>query len=460
MVNISHRAQPTAATVDGLLAAPDGDRELAERALAAASSSRDHAVRFYEDDVRLAEVVTAFLADGLRAGDLVAAIATAAHREAFQRQLEAQGFEVERLIATGALYFVDAHDALSRFMRDGDPDPELFRSELGALIGQLSAQAKSRRLRAYGEIVDVLWLSGQHSAALRVEELCDDLQDHHPFNLLCAYSMAGFYKEPAAVHSVCASHTVVRATDPGDGETSLTNELAQYASSLAREIAHRSEVELALRHALRELRHKEELLRESEQQFRDFAENAAVGLHQIGPDGTILWANRAELELLGYTREEYIGKRISDIHADRGVINDILARLGRGEEIHDCEAQLRAKDGSTRHVLISSNIHTRDGRFINTRCFMRDITQRKQAEEALRAREAQLQTTIDALPLLVAYMNLDLRYELVSAGYQRWFGIAKADLLGKHVKDVIGQTAFEIASPNLRRALTGEIVSY
>jgi PAS domain S-box-containing protein len=460
MVNISHRAQPTAATVDGLLAAPDGDRELAERALAAASSSRDHAVRFYDDDVRLAEAVTAFLADGLRAGDLVAAIATAAHREAFQRRLEAQGFDVDGLVAGGALYFVDAHDALSRFMRDGDPDPELFRSELGALIGQLAAQAKSRRLRAYGEIVDVLWLSGQHSAALRVEELCDDLQDHHPFDLLCAYSMAGFYREPAAVHPVCASYPAVRATDPGDGETSLTNELAQYAGSLAREIAHRSEVEIALRHALRELRHKEEQLRESEQQFRDFVENAAVGLHQIGPDGTILWANRAELELLGYTREEYIGKRITDIHADRGVINDILARLGRGEEVHDYEAQLRARDGSIRHVLISSNTHTRDGRFINTRCFMRDITQRKQAEEALRAREAQLQTTIDAMPLLVAYMNRDLRYELVSAGYQRWFGIAKADLLGKQVKDVIGSTAYEIASPNLRRALAGEIVSY
>src|SRR5262249_22545282 len=185
MVDISHRAQPTAATVDGLLAAPDDDHELAERALAAASSSREHAVRFYEDDVRLAEAVTAFLADGLRAGDLVAAIATAAHREALQHRLEAQGFDVGRLIANGTLYFVDAHEALSKFMRDGDPDPELFRSELGALIGQLSAQAKSRRLRAYGEIVDVLWLSGQHSAALRLEELCDDLQDHHQFNLLC-----------------------------------------------------------------------------------------------------------------------------------------------------------------------------------------------------------------------------------------------------------------------------------
>ncbi|HEX8111214.1 MAG TPA: PAS domain-containing protein [Kofleriaceae bacterium] len=443
-----------------MLAAPEGDRERAERALAAASSSHEHAVRFYEDDSRLTEAVTAFLGDGLRAGDLVAAIATPAHREAFQRRLEAEGFDVEQLVTTGRLYFVDAHDALSKFMRGGDPDPELFRTELGALIEQLSAQAKSRRLRAYGELVDVLWLSGQHSAALRLEELCNDLQDRHSFHLLCAYSMAGFYKEPAEVHQVCASHTGVRATDPGDGGTSLTNELAQYASGLAREIAHRSEVEIALRNALRELRHKEEQLRESEQQFRDFVENAAVGLHQIGPDGTILWANRAELELLGYTREEYIGRRISDIHADRGVINDILARLGRGEELHDYEARLRAKDGSIRHVLISSNIHTRDGRFINTRCFMRDITQRKQAEEALRAREAQLQTTIDALPLLVAYMNLDLRYELVSAGYQRWFGIAKADILGKHLKEVIGPAAFEIASPNLRRAMTGEIVSY
>src|SRR4029079_7757889 len=130
--------QPAAATVEGLLAAPDDERDLAEHPLV--SSSREHAVRFYEDDARLAEAVTAFLADGLRAGDLVAAIATAAHREAFQHQLEAQGFDVERLIANGTLYFVDAHDALSKFMRGGDPDPELFRSELGALIGQLSAQ--------------------------------------------------------------------------------------------------------------------------------------------------------------------------------------------------------------------------------------------------------------------------------------------------------------------------------
>lgn len=459
MVDISHRAQPTAATEDGLLAAQD-ERELAGRALAAASSSRGHAVRFYEDDVHLAEAVTAFLADGLRAGDLVAVISTAAHREALQRRLESLDFDVDRLAATGVLYFVDAHEALSKFMRDGDPDPELFRRELGALIDQLSVQAKSRRVRAYGEIVDVLWLSGQHSAALRLEELCDDLQDHHPFDLLCAYSMAGFYKEPAAAQPMCGSHTGVRATDPGDGETSLTTELARYASSLAREIAHRSEVELALRHALRELRHKEEQLRESEQQFRDFVENAAVGLHQIGPDGTILWANRAELELLGYTREEYIGRRISDIHADRGAINDILARLGRGEEVHDYEARLVAKDGSTRHVLISSNTHTHNGRFINTRCFMRDITQRKQAEEALRAREAQLQSTIDALPILVSAMNRDLQYELVSAGYQRWFGIAKADILGKHIRDVIGPAAFEIAAPHLRRALAGEIASY
>ncbi|HEX3762964.1 MAG TPA: PAS domain-containing protein [Kofleriaceae bacterium] len=441
-----------------MVPASGGDRGL-EHAFAA-SSSHDHAVQFYEDDDGLANAATAFLGDGLRAGDRVVAIATAAHRDAFQRRLEAEGFDIDRLIDAGVLTFVDAHEALAKFMRDGEPDPELFRAEIGEMIERLLAEARSRRLRAYGEMVDVLWMSGQRGAALHLEDLWNELQERHGFALLCAYSMASFYKEPAAIPDVCSSHTRIRATDPGDGETTLSDQLAKYARRLAREIAQRSEVEIALRRTLRELRHKDEQLRESEQLFRDFVENAAVGLHQVGPDGTIVWANRAELALLGYTRDEYIGRRMSDLHVDACAIDDIQDRLARGEELHDYEAQLRAKDGSIRHVLISANIHTRNGRFVNTRCFVRDITERKLAEEALRAREAQLQTTIDALPLLVAYMNRDLHYELASAGYQRWFGIAKSEVRGRHIKDVIGQTAFDISAPPLRRALAGEIVSY
>jgi PAS domain S-box-containing protein len=137
-------------------------------------------------------------------------------------------------------------------------------------------------------------------------------------------------------------------------------------------------------------RRAEELLRQSQQELTDFFENATVGLHWVGPDGCILWANRAELELLGCTQEQYFGRHIGEFHADPHVISDILARLKRGEELHDYEARLRCKDGSIRYVLISSNVHWEDGQFIHTRCFTRDITDRKEAEqerELLLARE-------------------------------------------------------------------------
>jgi PAS domain S-box-containing protein len=113
-----------------------------------------------------------------------------------------------------------------------------------------------------------------------------------------------------------------------------------------------------------------------------------VGLHWVGPDGRIIWANRAEMESLGYTREEYIGRHIADFHADSEVICDILSRLGRNQELHGYEARLRCKDGTIKHVLISSSV-LRDeaGRFIHTRCFTVDVTARMRAEEALRRTE-------------------------------------------------------------------------
>ena len=129
----------------------------------------------------------------------------------------------------------------------------------------------------------------------------------------------------------------------------------------------------------------------SESELRDFFENAAVGLHWVGADGTVLWANQAELELLGYTPQEYIGHHIAEFHADEDAIQDILTRLSANETLHSYEARLRAKDGSVRHVLISSNVLWRDGEFVHTRCFTRDITERKKAEEEIQLLNDRLQ---------------------------------------------------------------------
>ena len=133
-----------------------------------------------------------------------------------------------------------------------------------------------------------------------------------------------------------------------------------------------------------ERRRADKALRRSEQLLTDFFENAAVGLHWVGPDGTVLRANQTELDLLGYTRDEYVGHHIAEFHADPPVIDDILDRLGGGECLQNYEARLRCKDGTFKYVLISSNVLWEDGKFIHTRCFTRDVTAQKLAELALR----------------------------------------------------------------------------
>src|SRR5947208_7257738 len=82
--------------------------------------------------------------------------------------------------------------------------------------------------------------------------------------------------------------------------------------------------------------------------LEDFFENGAIGLHLVGPDGTILRANKAELAMMGVSAEEYIGRNISEFHAEQAVLADILQRLKPGEKLDKYPATLRSKDRSNR----------------------------------------------------------------------------------------------------------------
>ena len=137
-----------------------------------------------------------------------------------------------------------------------------------------------------------------------------------------------------------------------------------------------------------ERRRSEHALQRSEQDLRDFFDNAAVGLHWVGPDGVILRVNQAELDLLGYARDEFVGRNIADFHVDEATIEGFLARLRSGEALHDEPARLRRKDGSFRDTLISSSGFFEDGRFVHTRCFMIDVTERLRVERELKQNEA------------------------------------------------------------------------
>lgn len=110
-------------------------------------------------------------------------------------------------------------------------------------------------------------------------------------------------------------------------------------------------------------------------ELSDFIENASLPLHWVDKNGYITWANQAELDALGFTREEYIGASITNFHQDPEVISDILTRLSNNETLHNYPARLKCKDGSIKHVLISSNVARKNGEFIHTRCFTRDVTE-------------------------------------------------------------------------------------
>ena len=134
----------------------------------------------------------------------------------------------------------------------------------------------------------------------------------------------------------------------------------------------------------------EEASRRSEQELSNFFETATIGLHWVGPDGVILRVNQAELDLLGYSRDEYVGHHIAEFHVDFPVIEDILVRLARDEKLKDCSARMRCKDGSIKNVLIDSSVLWENGKFIHIRCFTRDVTDYKRAEETMRESEERL----------------------------------------------------------------------
>ena len=136
--------------------------------------------------------------------------------------------------------------------------------------------------------------------------------------------------------------------------------------------------------------------------LEDFFENSAIGLHIVSGEGIILRANKAELSLLGYGADEYVGRQITEFHKDAPVIGDILHRLSCGERLDRYPARLRAKDGSVKHVLITSNSRFDDGKFVNTRCFTTDVTSLYEAERARHESEERLAATYEAATIGIA----------------------------------------------------------
>ena len=160
----------------------------------------NHAAHLYQDSALLAEAVREYVGSGLRDGEAGLIIATPRHRALFVRGLE-------RFVESGQLWVYDAEETLARFMDGGMPDWRTFQEVMGGVIAELRLQYPT--VRAYGEMVDVLWQRGEREAAIRLEEYWNELGRLQTFSLLCAYRMdpldGDSYGGP--LESVCRTHS-------------------------------------------------------------------------------------------------------------------------------------------------------------------------------------------------------------------------------------------------------------
>jgi PAS domain S-box-containing protein len=311
---------------------------------------REHLVQFYENSQALVETLDGFIGGALRARGAGLVIATRAHLEALEGQLTASGIDVAAARQSEQYIPLEATATLEQILANGWPQPELFRATIGTRIAKASARWGA--VRAFGEMVGVLWQRGAQGAALRLEGLWDELARTQKFALVCAYHV----------------------TPLDDDERML---IAAEGSQLERRVR-RLERELARRRVL------EAKVAEREMELTDFLENAVVGLHKVDANGILTWANRAELEMLGYAPEEYIGHPAAEFVVQPGQADSLLSRVKTGEILRDEHVQMRCRDGSVKDLLINSSPLLIDGKFICTRSSMRDVSAQWSVEGHLR----------------------------------------------------------------------------
>jgi PAS domain S-box-containing protein len=337
-----------------------GPRNLAPQRQADCQLGGEHVVYFYHESVSLLETLCDFVGPVLGAGNAAVIIATKVHCDGLQHRLTARGLDTQKASRQGRYVALDATEILSKIMVEGMPDGARFFEVVGGTIARTRALLKGANpeIAAFGEMVSLLWTEGKIEAAIRLEQLWNELAKNHSFSLRCAYPVANFYCEKNAqpLIRVCAEHSAV-VLDQSD--TSFTIAESKIA------------------------------LHQSEERFRMLVtavqEYAIFMLDVQGHVST--WNNGAE-RIKGYGISEIIGKHFSVFYPEEDIRSgkpqrelEIAAREGRLED----EGWRLRKDGSRfwANVVITA-LRDEAGRLVGFGKVTRDFTERIRANEALR----------------------------------------------------------------------------
>ena len=168
----------------------------------------DHLVQIYEDETRFMETLEHFVGDGLWRGEAVVLIATSSHLTWLESRLRESGYDIGTARADDQYIALDAASTLAEFMVDGWPDDERFFRVIGSVIAR--AKRDGRNMRAFGEMVALLWAQGHNGATVRLEHLWNELIEQQALALFCAYPRIGATRDlTEALADVCAAHSKV-----------------------------------------------------------------------------------------------------------------------------------------------------------------------------------------------------------------------------------------------------------
>ncbi len=183
-----------------------------------------------------------------------------------------------------------------------------------------------------------------------------------------------------------------------------------------------------------------EIVKGSEEKYRDLYENAPDGYHSIGPDGTILEVNNTWLKMLGYERDKFIGKmKLTDLLTDDGLrtFQDTFSDFKKKGFIENVEYYLKRKDGILLPVLINATaIYDEKGNFLRSRSIVRDISARVSYRKKLEHSIEEWRATFDSMPYGV--LLLDKEFNIIRANNYI------STLIGTPINAVIGKKCYKL----------------
>jgi PAS domain S-box-containing protein len=360
--------------------------------------SGEHIAQLYSHDTVLVESLRMFTTHGLSRGEAVLLVLTPFHRDRLMQQLNADGLDAGRLQHDGQLLFLDAEELLTSFMLDGTPDATLFRMSVGDVVERMKSKGE-RKVRVFGEMVDLLWRSNQ-PAAIRLEQMWNDLIESSELSLFCAYSTSHVYESFPEALRTPHSHIIMSAMAESSGDAIIGHTLDQRI---------------------------------------------------------VYWNGGAE-RIYGYAPDEAIGQPSSILMPPgQGELSAVIERIRRGEQVEHYEARRLRKDGTVIDVSVAvSPISTRDGEVVGVSVVGRDISERKRTEEAL----LRLAAIVDSSEDAIIGKTLDTTIVSWNRGAERIYGYTAAEAIGRPISILLPPGSEDEVPAIMERIRRGEKVEH